>query len=101
VLAGTVAKLLMAGKDPGGIWVTMLLGIAGSILATYLGRPVGGYREGQAARFIMSAAGANVPLIAYRMIRGILSKSAKHEVRDVRFRLHAKQVGGLLLGLKQ
>jgi uncharacterized membrane protein YeaQ/YmgE (transglycosylase-associated protein family) len=77
MIVGAVAKLLMPGKDPGGIWVTMILGIAGSIVATYLGKLVGWYREGQAAGFMMSVAGATLLLLVYRMIRGMLSKTAK------------------------
>jgi len=47
LVIGAIAKLVMPGKDPGGIIVTMLLGIAGSIVATWLGRVVGLYQEGQ------------------------------------------------------
>ena len=53
-----VAKFLMPGKDPGGIWITMIIGIAGSILATYLGQAIGWYQAGQGAGFIMSVVGA-------------------------------------------
>jgi uncharacterized membrane protein YeaQ/YmgE (transglycosylase-associated protein family) len=77
MIVGAVAKLLMPGKDPGGIWVTMILGITGSIVAIYLGKLVGWYREGQTAGFIMSVAGAILLLIVYRVIRSMLSKSAK------------------------
>jgi uncharacterized membrane protein YeaQ/YmgE (transglycosylase-associated protein family) len=69
LLVGAVAKLLMPGKDGGGIWITMALGIAGSILATYLGRFLGWYQEGQAAGFIMSVVGAILLLLIYRLIR--------------------------------
>jgi len=54
LIVGAVAKFLMPGKDPGGIWITMIIGIAGSILATYLGQAIGWYRAGQGAGFIMS-----------------------------------------------
>ena len=70
LLAGAVAKLPMPGRDPGGILITMLLGIAGSLVAGYLGRILGLYREGQAAGFLMSVLGAILLLIVYRMIRG-------------------------------
>jgi uncharacterized membrane protein YeaQ/YmgE (transglycosylase-associated protein family) len=70
LIVGAVAKLLMPGKDPGGIWITMILGIAGSILATYLGRALGWYQAGQAAGFIMSVVGAILLLIVYRLVRG-------------------------------
>jgi uncharacterized membrane protein YeaQ/YmgE (transglycosylase-associated protein family) len=69
LIVGAIAKLLMPGKDPGGFIITMLLGIAGSFIATFLGRAVGWYREGQAAGFIMSVIGAIVLLAIYRMFR--------------------------------
>jgi uncharacterized membrane protein YeaQ/YmgE (transglycosylase-associated protein family) len=68
LVIGAVAKLLMPGKDPGGFIITMLLGIAGSLVATWLGRVVGLYQEGQSAGFIMSVAGAVLLLALYRMI---------------------------------
>ncbi len=69
LIVGALAKLIMPGKDPGGIIVTMLIGIAGSFLGTYIGRAVGMYQAGQAAGFIMSLVGAIVLLIIYRLIR--------------------------------
>lgn len=69
LVVGAVAKLLMPGKDPGGIWVTMLLGIAGSFLASWLGRLAGWYSEGQSAGFIMSVLGAIVLLAIYHFFR--------------------------------
>ena len=68
LIVGAVAKLLMPGKDPGGIVITMLLGIAGSFVASYLGRMVGWYREGQSAGFIMSVVGAILILALYRLL---------------------------------
>jgi len=69
LLAGAVAKLVMPGKDPGGILITMLLGIAGSLVAGFLGRVLGLYREGQAAGFLMSVLGAILLLVVYRMLK--------------------------------
>ena len=54
LVVGAVAKFVMPGKDPGGIIVTMLIGVAGSLIATYAGRAMGWYQEGQTAGFIMS-----------------------------------------------
>ncbi|HTQ95420.1 MAG TPA: GlsB/YeaQ/YmgE family stress response membrane protein [Candidatus Acidoferrum sp.] len=68
LVIGAVAKLLMPGKDPGGWIITMLLGLAGSFLAGYLGRMVGWYQEGQPAGFIMSVLGAILLLFLYRML---------------------------------
>jgi uncharacterized membrane protein YeaQ/YmgE (transglycosylase-associated protein family) len=75
LVVGAVAKLLMPGKDGGGIWITMALGIAGSLAATYLGRFLGWYSDGQAAGFIMSVVGAIVLLLLYRVIRGQMAKT--------------------------
>ena len=69
LVIGAVAKFLMPGKDPGEIIITMLIGIAGSFVATYAGRALGWYQEGQAAGFIMSVLGAIVLLALYHMIR--------------------------------
>ncbi len=74
LIVGVIAKLLMPGKDPGGIWITMAIGIAGSIVATYLGQLIGWYRAGQTAGFIMSIVGAVLLLILYRYIRRMLVK---------------------------
>ena len=55
LIAGALAKLIMPGRDPGGIFITMLLGIAGSLLAGFLGRSLGWYQDGQSAGLIPSA----------------------------------------------
>jgi len=70
LVAGALAKFIMPGKDPGGIIVTMLLGIAGSVVAGFLGRVLGWYAPGQSAGFIMSVVGAILLLAVYRMIKG-------------------------------
>lgn len=69
LVIGAVAKLIMPGKDPGGIWITMLLGIAGSFLASWLGRLAGWYQQGQSAGFIMSVIGALILLAIYHLIK--------------------------------
>ena len=75
LIVGAVAKLLMPGKDPGGIWITMALGIAGSIIATWLGQALGWYQAGQSAGFIMSVVGAVLLLFIYRLIRSRVAKT--------------------------
>ncbi|MGA8036085.1 MAG: GlsB/YeaQ/YmgE family stress response membrane protein [Candidatus Acidiferrales bacterium] len=75
LIVGAVAKFLMPGKDPGGIIVTMLIGIAGSLIATWIGKTVGWYQEGQTAGFIMSVVGAVLLLFIYRLIKGAMSKA--------------------------
>jgi uncharacterized membrane protein YeaQ/YmgE (transglycosylase-associated protein family) len=69
LVAGAIAKLIMPGKDPGGIIVTMLLGIAGSLVAGFLGRTLGLYQAGEGAGLIMSVAGAVLLLAIYRMVK--------------------------------
>ena len=68
LLAGIVAKFLMPGRDPGGFIITILLGIAGAFLATYLGQAVGWYQAGEGAGFLGAVVGAVIILIIYRMI---------------------------------
>ena len=68
LVVGALAKFLMPGKDPGGIIITMLLGIAGSFLGTFLGRALGLYQSGEAAGFIMSLIGAIILLVLYRLL---------------------------------
>lgn len=70
LVAGAIAKLLMPGRDPGGIIVTMLLGIAGSLVATWAGRQLGWYGDGDAAGFIGAVIGAMVILLIYRVVVG-------------------------------
>jgi uncharacterized membrane protein YeaQ/YmgE (transglycosylase-associated protein family) len=70
LVIGAIAKFIMPGKDPGGIIVTMLIGIAGALIAGFLGRAVGWYHEGEPAGFIASIVGAILLLIVYRMIVG-------------------------------
>jgi Predicted membrane protein len=67
LVAGVVAKFLTPGKDPGGWIITILLGIAGSYVGTFLGRTIGHYQEGQTAGFIASVIGAVVLLLIYRL----------------------------------
>jgi uncharacterized membrane protein YeaQ/YmgE (transglycosylase-associated protein family) len=57
LIVGAVAKFLMPGKDPGGIWITMIIGIAGSIIATYLG---------QAIRLVSDRSGSRVHHVSRR-----------------------------------
>ena len=69
LVVGALAKLIMPGKDPGGIFITMLIGIAGALLAGWIGRAVGWYQEGQSAGFIMSVIGAIILLAIYRLFK--------------------------------
>jgi uncharacterized membrane protein YeaQ/YmgE (transglycosylase-associated protein family) len=69
-LAGGLAKLLMPGKDPGGCIITILLGIAGALLAGWLGQMVGWYKTGEGAGFIAAIVGAFILLLIYRLVAG-------------------------------
>lgn len=69
LIVGAIAKLIMPGKDPGGIIVTMILGIAGAFLGTWIGRMVGHYQQGEGAGFLMSLVGAIIILGIYHLIR--------------------------------
>ncbi|MEO7411787.1 MAG: GlsB/YeaQ/YmgE family stress response membrane protein [Opitutaceae bacterium] len=68
LLVGIIAKFLMPGNDPGGFIITILLGIAGSFVAHYIGTAAGWYAEGEAAGFIASVVGAIILLILYRVL---------------------------------
>ena len=68
LIVGALAKFIMPGRDPGGIIVTILIGIAGSFVGTLIGRTLGLYRQGQGAGFIMSLLGAILLLWIYRMV---------------------------------
>ena len=69
-IIGAVAKLLTPGRDPGGCIITILLGIAGSFVAGFLGRSMGWYGEGEPAGFIFSVVGAIILLLIYRLVFG-------------------------------
>lgn len=66
LIVGVIAKLVMPGKDPGGLIVTIGLGIAGALVAGFLGRALGWYQPGEAAGFIMATIGAVLLLFVYR-----------------------------------
>jgi uncharacterized membrane protein YeaQ/YmgE (transglycosylase-associated protein family) len=69
LVVGALAKLIMPGKDPGGIFITMIIGIAGSFLGTWLGRLIGHYQPDQSAGFLMSLVGAIILLGIYHLIK--------------------------------
>ena len=68
LLAGGIAKLLMPGRDPGGCIITLLLGIAGALLAGWLGHAIGWYGENEGAGFIAAIVGAFLLLFIYRLV---------------------------------
>ncbi len=70
LVIGALAKLIMPGKDPGGIIITMLIGVAGSIIASVIGHAAGWYRADEGAGFIASVIGAVILLAIYRLAVG-------------------------------
>jgi len=70
LIVGALAKFIMPGKDPGGMIVTILLGIAGAIVGGFVGRAVGLYEPGQPAGWFMSVIGAIILLAIYRVFVG-------------------------------
>jgi uncharacterized membrane protein YeaQ/YmgE (transglycosylase-associated protein family) len=67
LVVGVVAKFIFPGRDPGGIVLTIALGIVGAIVGGWLGRVMGLYRQGDLAGFIMAVVGALVVLGLYRV----------------------------------
>ncbi len=68
--AGLIAKFLTPGRDPKGFFVTILLGIGGAFLFTWLGQKLGWYAPGQTAGFFGAVLGAIIILTIYRLIAG-------------------------------
>jgi len=69
-VVGLLAKMLTPGRDPSGFFITAVIGIAGSLLATFAGKAMGMYNPGEPAGFIGSLVGAIVLLVIYHLIRG-------------------------------
>lgn len=69
-IAGAIAKFIMPGRDGGGIIITVILGIVGALVATFLGQALGWYAPGQSTGFIGSIVGAIIVLFVYRLVTG-------------------------------
>jgi uncharacterized membrane protein YeaQ/YmgE (transglycosylase-associated protein family) len=67
-VAGLIAKAITPGSGPSGFWLTSILGIAGALVATFIGQALGWYGEGQPAGFIASILGAIVLLVIYHFV---------------------------------
>ncbi|HMF99178.1 MAG TPA: GlsB/YeaQ/YmgE family stress response membrane protein [Vicinamibacterales bacterium] len=67
LIVGAIAKLLTPGRDPGGFLITILLGIAGSVLGGYIGQAMGWYGRNQGAGLLMSIVGAVILLAIFHL----------------------------------
>ena len=70
LVVGAIAKLVMPGRDPGGVIVTILLGIVGAVLGGWIGRTMNMYGPNEPAGFVMALVGAVALLAIYRMTMG-------------------------------
>ena len=70
LVVGVVAKLVMPGRDPGGMIVTILLGIGGALVGGFIGRGLGWYGEGDPVGFLMAVMGAILGLFVFRKLSG-------------------------------
>jgi uncharacterized membrane protein YeaQ/YmgE (transglycosylase-associated protein family) len=66
---GIIARLLTPGRDPSGFFVTAIIGIVGSLIATFLGRALGWYATGETAGFLGALVGSIILLLGYRMVK--------------------------------
>ena len=69
LVAGVLARLIVPGKESGGFLVSIIIGIVGALVATFLGRAVGWYEPGQSAGFIGATIGAILVLVVYHALR--------------------------------
>jgi uncharacterized membrane protein YeaQ/YmgE (transglycosylase-associated protein family) len=69
LVVGLIARAIKPGDDKMGIIMTIILGIAGSLIAGYVGRAAGWYQPGQGAGWIASVIGAIVLLVVYEFVR--------------------------------
>jgi len=69
LIAGAVARFLVPGTEPGGFLVSIILGIVGALVATFLGKAIGWYQPGQSAGFIGATVGAILVLVVYHLIK--------------------------------
>jgi uncharacterized membrane protein YeaQ/YmgE (transglycosylase-associated protein family) len=70
LIVGALAKLVMPGRDPGGVIVTILLGIAGAFVGSWIGHALGWYAQGEGPGIIMSVIGSVILLAIYRAVIG-------------------------------
>jgi uncharacterized membrane protein YeaQ/YmgE (transglycosylase-associated protein family) len=76
LIVGALAKLIMPGKDPGGIFVTIILGVVGAMLGGWIGRAMGLYGPDEPAGFFMALLGSIILLAVYRFTLGARGRTA-------------------------
>ena len=69
LIAGALARLIVPGTEPGGFIISIILGIVGALVATYIGKAMGWYQPGESAGLIGATLGAIVVLFLYHLIR--------------------------------
>jgi uncharacterized membrane protein YeaQ/YmgE (transglycosylase-associated protein family) len=79
VLVGGLARFALSGRNPGGLLVAVLVGVAGSCLAAYAGASIGWYQAGDPSEFVMSAAGAITLLAIFRFLAGTSKESSRRD----------------------
>ena len=82
-LAGGLSRYGLPGRNPGGLVVAVMVGMAGSFLAAYLGEHYGWYREGEIEGILMCGVGAIVSLAIFRFLSGTTAKAGAHENYDL------------------
>jgi len=75
LLAGAIAKFIVPGRQGGGCLMTLLLGLAGAVLAGWLGQKYGYYESGTGAGFLAAILGAVVILVIYQLIMAVVNRS--------------------------
>jgi uncharacterized membrane protein YeaQ/YmgE (transglycosylase-associated protein family) len=80
LVVGALAKLLMPGKDPGGVVATALIGVAGALIAGLIGRSLGWYRIDQGPGIIASIFGAMLLLFLYRVVFRRRGMAPRHTI---------------------
>lgn len=70
LIAGILAKWIMPGRDPGGIIVTILIGIAGGLIGGFISSRLGFGGHGNIMNILIATAGAVLLLWIYRLVKG-------------------------------
>lgn len=83
VMVGAVVRFALPSKNPGGLVVSMMVGVIGAVAAMYLGEKMGWYQVGTSTQFLVAAAGAAALVAIYRFLSGTTAKQPKKEDEDL------------------